>query len=199
MSGQQPSSYTRIAIAIVVAGLIVAATISASSVYEKPVTKTVTVTSFSTLTSSTLTSTSQQASCTNAGEALPVFIRVVADTNQTPVEGAYVTASYVASSYSSHISPDGGCDYTLLSNSTITTSFATNKTEWYSLPIQNIDISYNYSMLVEYSGDSYKLGVQIRTESVTCLTLGIPSGMWNVTIAEFQTTCPSITLATTTG
>jgi hypothetical protein len=123
--------------------------------------------------------------CTvSAGPGL-FALRVVSDSNQTPVSGAQVTATSI---------PGGpGCQ---AAQPSTTLKFTTNGTEWYSLSTANWPSGF--SLVVKYSGQSYDFTVSVPIEVLTCASLYIPSGMTNVTNAGFQNTCPSPTTTTVT-
>ena len=196
MSATPARTYARFTIAIIIAAAVIGAAIFASSTYATTVTKTISVTNYVTL-ATTVTSTTHFAACVQLGQPGSIFIRVVSDANQSPIQDAHVTASYVASQYVSEGSSDGACNWVLMSNSSITTSFTTNNTQWYALPAQNVNMLYEYGILVDYAGQGYSFGTHPSTETVKCVTLSIPSGIWNITSAGFQTTCPPQTYSTT--
>ena len=113
-------------------------------------------------------------------------LRVVSDSNQTPVSGAQVTAASLPAGYL-----PANCQA-----SQTTLKFTTNDTEWYSLPANWYG---GYSLVVGYSGQSYRFTVSLPVESLTCSSLYIPSGRTNTTNAAFQNTCPSTITTTSTG
>src|SRR5437016_1211495 len=119
--------------------------------------------------------------CAIQGQPGPFFLRVVSDANQTPIAGAQVTATNQPAS----VSCNGQPPYLATNKTTLT--FTTNNTEWYSLDSQN---NAGYSLVVKYSGQSYNFTADLRTISLTCASLYIPSGKTNITITEFQTPCP---------
>jgi hypothetical protein len=114
--------------------------------------------------------------CIILGQPGPFFLRVVSDSDQSPLVGATVAAT----------NEPALCNGVPATSQT-TTTFTTSDTGWYSLVSEN---DGGYSLLVNYSGQSYSFIADLRPVSVTCATLYIPSGMTNVTITEFQTTCP---------
>lgn len=127
--------------------------------------------------SSSITRTS--ASCVISGQPGPLFLRVVSDSNETPVAGAVVTATN-ESAYC------GG----LPATSETSETFTTNSTEWYSLDSEN---SAGYSFTVKYQGQTYDFSASLAPVTETCATLFVPSGQTSVSMEEFQTTCPSTT------
>jgi hypothetical protein len=205
-------SYRTLAAAIVVAGVIVAAAILGTSTFRVPVTtptKTITQTEFSTIvststeyvTTTTVATTSPvsavvasepstSTSCTVALQPGPFFLRIVSDANQTPVAGVRVTAT----SQPATVSCDGSAPLPATNQTKL--AFTTNGTiEWYSLPSQN---DAGYSLVISYTGRSYNFTARLSTFSETCASLYLPSGRTDVTVTEFQTTCPS-TASTTTS
>ena len=212
-SQPQPRTYTRVAAAIVVAAVIIAATgiLSTTSNHTTTITthytttltstqvmlSTVTMTPSTGSTScvqgpggapcpSTSTTSSSTSLCTiiyPAGESW-TYLRVVYDSNQTPVAGAQVTVTYQGTAPTCY----GSSATTTEGKLTLTT----NSTEWNSLDISDSQVS-SYSIVVTYSGHSYTItpsGVG-PAETATCVSLYIPSGTTNfTTTAEFQPTCP---------
>jgi hypothetical protein len=122
------------------------------------------------------TSPYKQTTCTITGQPGPFLLRVVSDSYQTPIIGAAVNAT------NKPMYCDGGP-----ANNQTALVFSTNSTEWYSLGSEN---NAGYSLVVNYSGQSFSFTADLRPVSVTCATLYIPSGETNVTILAFQTTCP---------
>jgi hypothetical protein len=113
-------------------------------------------------------------------------LRVVSDSNQTPVSGAQVTATSIPTGYL-----PANCQGTQT-----TYKFTTNDTEWYSLPA---DWYGGFSLAVRYSGQSYSFTVSLPVESLTCSSLYVPSGMTNATRYTFQNDCPSMITTTSSG
>jgi len=133
--------------------------------------------------STTLSSNTTQSACTTvypAGESW-FFLRVVSDTNQTPIEGARVTATHQVTSPTCPGSPQTTTEITL--------AFTTSDTEWYSF---DTSFSGTYSIVVAYSGHNYSFSSHgAGAEMAACESLYIPSGRMNVTITpEFVSTCP---------
>jgi hypothetical protein len=148
-----------------------------------PSTETITVTVTATNPATLTTATSSQqtsATCTISGEPGPFYLRVVSDSNQTPIAGAQVAATN-----------EPACP-----TSPTTLTFTTNNTEWYSLNSQN---DYGYSLVITYAGQTYDFTANLRPISVTCASLYIPSGNTNTTITESQSTCPTTISTTTAG
>jgi len=121
-------------------------------------------------------SSSESTACIITGQPGPFFLRVVSDSYQTPIYGAVVNAT------NKPMYCDGGP-----ATSQTTLVFSTNSTERYSLDSGN---NAGYSLVVNYSGQSYSFTADLRPISVTCATLYIPSGNTNVTILAGQTSCP---------
>jgi hypothetical protein len=113
-------------------------------------------------------------------------LRVVFDSNQTPVSGAQVTATSIPSDYLP----------TNCQGAQTTFKFTTNDTEWYSLPANWYG---GFSLVVRYSGQSYSFTVSLPVESLTCSSLYVPSGRTNSTLFTFQNDCPPTTTTTITG
>jgi hypothetical protein len=147
------------------------------------VTTTVTVAPTNSATLTTTTSSQQTTvitSCTISGEPGPFYLRVVSDSNQTPIAGAHVAAT----------------DEPACPPSPTTLTFITNNTEWYSLNSQN---NLGYSLVVTYAGQTYDFHASLRPLFMTCVSLYVPSGNTNVTMT-FQASCPTtISTTTTTG
>ena len=121
------------------------------------------------------------ASCVIEGQPGPFYFRVVTDSSLIPIAGAEVAATNRPALASCNESPP----HPATSQTTLT--FMTNSTEWYSLNSQN---NAGYSFVVKYSGQTYSLTADTRPASVTCAILYIPSGKTNITINQFQTSCP---------
>jgi len=185
MSPRSPKAYLPIAIAMVISAVVIAASISATST-PRTVTETSTMTQTSTITTTTVMAilsapgeTSSTFQCSITGQPGGFFIRVVYDSNQTPVAGAAVNATSLAD-YCNNIPA------TVPSTSRFTTS---SSTEWYSLPYENIG---GYSISVAYSGQIYTLSANTAPLSITCASISLPSGNVNVT-QKFASSpgCPS--------
>ena len=125
-----------------------------------------------------------QTSCTiavHAGENLGLFLRVVSDTNQKPIMGARVVATYQVIQI-----PCIGSPSTITQ---IASAFTTSNTEWYAFDSQN---GGPYSIVVSYSGHRYGLTMQGQPESAVCESLYVPSGRTNVTVVGYVSTCASV-------
>ncbi len=177
MTTQQPRSYTKVILAVTIAVLVIAAAIISVVV----------------LTANR--STSRQTiitSCEPGGESGPFAIRVLFDSNQSPVAGAQVSAM----NQPGGVTCNGTSSYLLTSQTTVT--FTTNHTEWYYL---DSGPDAGYSVTVTYAGQHYNLTATFRPEFAYCATLFVPSGRTNASGSEFQTTCqpsttPSLTITT---
>jgi hypothetical protein len=124
--------------------------------------------------STTTSSGNTSASCTvvyPAGESW-LFLRVVSDSNQTPIVGARVTATH-------EVTPPA-CLGSARTTTGITLAFTTNNAEWYSF---DTSFSGTYSIVVAYSGHSYSLNSESgNAETATCESLYIPSGRITVNV-----------------
>jgi hypothetical protein len=151
----------------------------ASSNPQLPVqvyTTSTTVDSDSTATSIVTSSTTTSIGCVITGQSGPFFLRVVWDSNQTTVVGAHVEATTRPASVNGYpCSKPSTKNFTTASN-----------TEWYSLATQD---EAGYSLVINYSGQTYNFTAGLAPLSVTCASLYIPSGKTNVTITGFQTAC----------
>jgi len=98
--------------------------------------------------------------CTFSAYPLALGIRVVSDTNQTPIAGASVAATGTPTL----------CDG-IPATSQEKVTFVTNGSEWYYLP--SVDYS-TYKFVVGYSGHSYDFSQGLGIEDVTCVSLSIP-------------------------
>ncbi len=183
MSGERSGNHLPIAGAIVVSALIVGLSVFAGLGAASTVTKTVTQTTVSTTTtvlailSAPGENTTHTFQCIITGQPAGFFFRVVYDSNQTPVLGASVNATSLAA-YCNNVP----------ATTPNTRSFTTYPgTEWYSLGAENIA---GYSIVVTYAGQTYSLSAHTAPISVTCATLFVPSGNTNVTIGEYQSSCP---------
>ena len=114
--------------------------------------------------------------CTYTAEPIALALSVVSDTNQTPVVGASVTATNTPSLC--HGAPATPREMT---------TFVTNSSEWHYLSIGG-DSGYTFG--VSYSGQTYHFSTTLYVEAATCVTLFVPSGRTNTTIATFQSACP---------
>jgi len=152
----------------------------ASSNRQLPVqvyTTSTTTNSTSTATSIVTSSTTTSIECVITGQPGPFFLRVVWDSNQTPVAGARVEATTLPASVNGYpCSNPSTEDFTTASN-----------TKWYSLGTQN---EAGYSLTVSYSGQTYNFTAGLAPLSVTCASLSVPSGKTDVTINGLQTACP---------
>jgi hypothetical protein len=152
--------YGALAAAIIIAGVIVASALLVTSGYGTTVTKTSTPTSTLTtaetktltipssslaspaistvtLSTSSTTSTPQQGvstTCMIAGQPGAMYLRVVSDSNQTPIVGARVAAT----NEPAYCNDSPATDQTTL-------SFTTNDSEWYPLDTWN---NAGYSIVV---------------------------------------------------
>src|SRR5271169_473670 len=163
-------------IIVVAAGILAVA----SSNPQPPVqvyTTSTTVNRTSAATSIVTSSTTTSIECVITGQPGPFFLRVVWDSNQTPVAGARVEATTRPASVNG---------YPCSNPSTV--NFTTSSiTGWRSLPTQN---EGGYMLVVSYSGQTYNFTAGLAPLAVTCASLFIPSGKTNVTITGFQTACP---------
>ena len=133
-------------------------------------------------TTSSSESTQQSLTCIISGQPNDMFLRVVSDSNQTPVSGARVTATNEPASCGSDTST-----VTVAANTQTSVIFTTSSgTEWYPLSGEN---NAGYMFIVTYDGQTYNFTALLRPLSATCATLFVPSGRTNVTITEFQSTC----------
>ncbi len=162
MGSQTSRSHTRIVVAVIVAGGILAAIYVASTV------------------------ASPTCPIISAGPGR-LALRVVSDSNQTPIAGAQVTATSIPAGYIP--TSCGGPAETL--------RFTTNSTEWYPLNVG--DWPGGFSLVVKYSGQSYSFTVSLPVEALACASLYIPSGTTNSTFDGFQNTCPSTITTASTG
>ena len=114
-------------------------------------------------------------------------LRVVSDSNGTPISGAQVTATSISASYIAACAQ----------GPSTTVKFTTSKEEWY--PVNASDWPSGFSVVVAYSGQSYSFTVSLPVESLTCSSLYVPSGMTNATRYTFQNDCPSMITTTSSG
>ena len=162
---------------IVVAFGILAVTSSNPQLPVQVHTTSTTIDSNSTATSIVTSSTTTSIECVITGQPGPFFLRVVWDSNQTPVVGAHVEATTRPASVNGYpCSNPSTEDFTTASN-----------TKWYSLGTQN---EAGYSLVISYSGQTYNFTASLAPLSVTCASLSIPSGKTDVNISGFQTACP---------
>jgi hypothetical protein len=141
----------------------------------------------STTTSST-SSSQQSTTCIISGQPGPIFLRVISDSNQTPVAGAQVATTNQPAYCGNGITSSP-------TNNQMTVTFTTSSsTEWYSLDSEN---NTGYSFVITYLGQTYTFTANLRPLSLTCATLFVPSGRTSVSIEEFQTNCNPTTTTTT--
>jgi hypothetical protein len=117
----------------------------------------------------------ESTSCSISSQPGPFLLRIISDSNQTPVVGAQVMATN---------NPIFCGDSPATTQTTL--AFTTNGTEWYSLSGEN---NLGYSVVITYSGQTYTFTGRLQPASVTCTTYFIPSGITNVTTRESQSTC----------
>jgi hypothetical protein len=117
--------------------------------------------------------------CTFPGEPQGILLRVLSDSDSTPVVGAHVTTSYEF-------------PYTCVPGANVASttsqafeSFTTTSTEWYYLHGLN-DGTYSFS--VEYGGQTYNLTATPPPGAYGCVTLQVPSGAVDTTYAQ---SCPA--------
>jgi len=156
---------------LVIAAAIIAAIAIAVGIYASSYLGTVTTTS---QIGRSETSTESTA-CSTSGQPGPFLLRILADSNQTPIMRAHVMATN---------SPIFCGDSPATAQTTLT--FTTNGTDWYSLGGEN---NLGYSIVITYSGQTYTFTGRLQPVSVTCTTYFIPSGITNVTTRELQSTC----------
>jgi hypothetical protein len=136
--------------------------------------------------SSTTVTTTTSTGCSITGQPGPVFVRVLWDSNQTPVAGALVKAT----------DEPAYCGSTP-ANGQVTASFTTTSgTQWYSLSSEN---NAGYSFVVTYLGQTYTFTASLRPLSATCATLYVPSGRTSVSILGLQSSCTSATTTSTSS
>ena len=140
-------------------------------------------------TSSTSSSSQQSTTCIISGQPGPIFLRVISDSNQTPVGGAQVAATNQPAYCGNGITSSPA-------NNRVTVTFTTSsRTEWYSLDSEN---NAGYSFVITYLGQTYTFTADLRPVSLTCATLYVPSGRTSVSLEEFQSNCNPTTTTTTT-
>lgn len=164
MDSQPPRSRRRIVVAVIVAVVIVAASLAA---YD-------------------LTSSSTACPTITAAPGR-LSLRVVSDSNQTPVSGAQVTATSMPAGYI-----PASCQ-----GPQTTLRFTTNSTEWY--PLNAASWPGGFSLVVEYSGQTYSFTVSLPVMELVCASLYIPSGATNTTNAGVSNSCPSTVTTTSTS
>jgi hypothetical protein len=117
----------------------------------------------------------ESTSCSISSEPGPFLLRIISDSNQTPVVGAQVMATN---------NPIFCGDSP--ARTQVTLAFTTNGTEWYSLSGED---NLGYSIVITYSGQTYTFTERLQPVSVTCTTYFIPSGITNVTTSGPLSTC----------
>lgn len=127
-----------------------------------------------------VSTTSVSTICSISGQPAGIFLSVLSDSTSTPVVGANVTATH----YPAGCSLNG----VVYGNAPTTQQFVTNGSRWISLNSTN-DGSYNFT--VDYQGHNNTFTADLRPVSITCATIYVPSGMTDVTITEFQSSCNS--------
>jgi len=117
--------------------------------------------------------------CTYPSGSMGVLLRVLSDSDSTPVAGALVTTSYEF-------------PYTCVPGANVASttsqafeSFTTTSTEWYYLHGLN---DGTYSLSVEYGGQTYNLTATQRPGLYSCVTLQVPSGSVDTTYGQ---SCPA--------
>jgi hypothetical protein len=152
--------------------------------HVQSITSGISVSSASTSTASTtsihaITLSNSTSFCTYPGEPQGVLLRVLSDSDSTPVAGALVTTSYEF-------------PYTCVPGQNVASttsqafeSFTTTSTEWYYLHGLN-DGTYSFS--VEYGGQTFHLTATGRPGLYSCVTLQVPSGTVDTTYGQ---SCPA--------
>ena len=134
------------------------------------------------MSTTTISTLSGEPPCYPAGESGPFGLRILFDSNQSPVAGAQVRATNQPAGESCNGSPS----YPLTNLTTV--SFTTNNyAGWYYL---DSGPDAGYWIGVTYLGQNYNLTASFHPEYAYCLTLFLPSGKTNSTGTEFQTSCP---------
>jgi hypothetical protein len=126
-----------------------------------------------------ITTASTSYICSISGQPGGIFLRVISDSTMKPISGAEVTAT----------NKPALCNGQQQATPIVVQSFATNSTEWVSLPSDN---NAGYSLSVNYAGQVHNFTSDLRPASLTCATLLLPSGLTNVTITEFGMSCSTI-------
>jgi len=119
--------------------------------------------------------------CTLQPQPTGFSMRVLWDSNMTPVAGAEVSAKN-----SPHYCGSG---LGLEEEAAVPSSSSYNTTsgrEWQPFIAEG---NQGYSLVVTYANSKFDFYAVIQPSSLTCATLYIPSGRTNVTISESQTTC----------
>ena len=156
-------------VALFVAGLVAAAALASTVPTYRGQGSTSTVSMPAT------TTTSASTTCVIMGQPGPLMLRVLSDAGY-PLSGVAVSATN---------QPANCGDKPATSVTTV--SFTTGTAEWYSLDGTN---DGGYSLSLSYSGRTYTLDAALRPVSVTCATVYLPSDRSNVTMYEFQSSCP---------
>lgn len=172
-------------VAAVAVLLVVVVASLALNVYQDSTPKSLTVTKTSTqATTETTTETTTEITtllvttsitCIITGQPGGIVFRVLSDSTLMPVAGVSVIA----------INTPFLCDGSPATSQTVE-MFTTNGTAWLPLPSDN---NYGYSFIANYLGHTYNFTAHLEPVSLTCVTLDIPSGRTNVTIAEYRSTC----------
>lgn len=124
--------------------------------------------------------------CTFMAQPGSLFLRVISDSNQTPISGAQVSAT----------SAPWLCNGFPVAPKT-TMTFVTNSTEWHYVGGGASEAAFSFD--VKYAAHSYSFTESVLVEGVSCVTLFIPSGDTNVTWGTFQSTCPPRALSTSSS
>lgn len=132
------------------------------------------------------TTTTTSFECTITGQPGPIFVRVLSDSNQTPVAGAVVKAT----------NNPAYCGSVPAAQQETTSFTTTASTQWYSLNSEN---NAGYSLVVTYQGQTYTFTANLRPLSATCATIYVPSGRTSVSIEGFETSCASTSTSTTSS
>ena len=119
--------------------------------------------------------TETSTSCSFSSQPGAFLLRILSDSNQTPIVGAQVMATNnPIFCGASPVTPQA------------TLAFTTNGTEWYSLSGEN---NLGYSVVITYSGQTYTFTERLQPALVTCTTYFVPSGITNVTTTGPQSAC----------
>ena len=125
--------------------------------------------------------------CIFPGQPMGVFLRVISDSNSSPIVGANVTGSYTFA-YTCYITPPNSSTPTpQLTTSQSIQPFTTNNTEWYRFSAFNDGL---YSLTVTYAGQSHDLAATGRPSIYTCAIIYLPSG--NASVVYQSTACESV-------
>src|SRR5208283_2068152 len=115
---------------------------------------------------------STASSCiTSPGQPQGAYLRVVHDSDSTPIPGVGVTATPLTTN---------GCTSAPL-------RFTANGTEWYSLGVTNV---YGYQITVSYLRHDYNLTMTLGLSIWTCETLYLPSGNTSM-VTSTESSCAS--------